>query len=111
MAEHDALIFQYSHLHHLPREKEALHSLKKIASLVKPIMRARSWKVATLAEFYPDQSNLLGEYGIAPLRIETDGLKELTKIEAKGYVFASVTLAIRISFSRSNKLLTQCSMN
>ena len=60
MAEHDALVFEYSHLANLPREKEALHSLKKIASLVKPIMRARNWKVGTLAEFYPDQQNLLG---------------------------------------------------
>ena len=60
MPEHDALIFEYSHLKALPREKEALHSLKKIASLVKPIMRARNWKVGTLAEFYPSQQNLLG---------------------------------------------------
>lgn len=61
MAEHDAFIFQYSHLQKLPREKEALHSLKKIASLVKPLMRARGWKVGTLAEFYPEQQNLLGQ--------------------------------------------------
>jgi hypothetical protein len=60
MAEHDALVFEYSHLKELPREKEALHSLRKIASLVKPIMRARNWKVGTLAEFFPDQQNLLG---------------------------------------------------
>ncbi|KAG0652285.1 DNA-dependent metalloprotease WSS1 [Hyphodiscus hymeniophilus] len=60
MAEHDALVFEYSHLKGLPREKEALHSLRKIASLVKPIMRARNWKVGTLAEFFPDQQNLLG---------------------------------------------------
>ncbi|KAL2063338.1 hypothetical protein VTL71DRAFT_5143 [Oculimacula yallundae] len=60
MAEHDALISQYSHLAQLPREKEALHSIKKIASLVKPLMRARGWTVGTLAEFYPDQQNLLG---------------------------------------------------
>lgn len=67
MAEHDALVFEYSHLKNLPREKEALHSLRKIASLVKPIMRARNWKVGTLAEFYPDQQNLLGEGSFAPL--------------------------------------------
>jgi len=60
MAEHDALISGYSHLNKFPREKEALHALKKIASLVKPIMRARNWKVGTLAEFWPDQQNLLG---------------------------------------------------
>jgi hypothetical protein len=61
MAEHDALVISYSHLKNFPREKDALHTLKKIASLVKPIMRARGWKVGELAEFYPDQQNLLGK--------------------------------------------------
>lgn len=60
MPEIDALVSQYSHLDKFSREKEALHSLKKIASLVKPIMRARGWTVGTLAEFYPEQQNLLG---------------------------------------------------
>ena len=60
MPEHDALISQYSHLAQFEREKDALHALKKIASLVKPLMRARNWTVGTLAEFYPDQHNLLG---------------------------------------------------
>ncbi|CCD46672.1 putative zinc metallopeptidase protein [Botrytis cinerea BcDW1] len=58
--ERDALISSYSHLKGMKREAEALHSLKKIASLVKPIMRARHWRVGTLTEFYPDQQNLLG---------------------------------------------------
>lgn len=58
--EHDALIGSFSHLANLPREKEALHALKKIASVVKPIMRARGWKVGQLAEFYPNENNLLG---------------------------------------------------
>lgn len=62
MAEHDPLVMSYSHLSDFPRAKEALHSLKKIASLVKPIMRARSWRVGELAEFWPDQTNLLGRY-------------------------------------------------
>ncbi|KAF8865284.1 WLM-domain-containing protein [Acephala macrosclerotiorum] len=60
MPEIDALVSNYSHLDKLPREKDAIHSLKKIASLVKPIMRARGWRVGTLAEFYPEQQNLLG---------------------------------------------------
>lgn len=60
LQEHNALIYAYSHLKKLKREDEALHTLRKIASLVKPIMRARSWQVGTLAEFYPDQQNLLG---------------------------------------------------
>jgi hypothetical protein len=61
MAEHDPLVLSYSHLKGFPREKDALHILKKVASLVKPIMRARGWKVGELAEFFPDQANLLGK--------------------------------------------------
>jgi hypothetical protein len=60
MPEHDALVFSYVHLAQFPRANDALHTLKKIASLVKPIMRARGWKVGELAEFYPQQANLLG---------------------------------------------------
>ncbi|KAG5657605.1 hypothetical protein KAF25_006169 [Fusarium avenaceum] len=60
MSEHDALVLSYSHLAKLPRASDALQILKKVASLVKPIMRARNWKVRELAEFYPDQQNLLG---------------------------------------------------
>lgn len=60
MAEIDPLVFSYSHLAKFPREKDALHILKKVASLVKPIMRARNWKVGQLTEFYPEQHNLLG---------------------------------------------------
>jgi DNA-dependent metalloprotease WSS1 len=68
MAEIDALILSYSHLADFPRAKEAIHTLKKIASIVKPIMRARGWKVGELAEFFPDQANLLGEYYYLKLR-------------------------------------------
>ncbi|KAJ4271356.1 hypothetical protein NW762_000058 [Fusarium torreyae] len=60
MPEHDALVLSYSHLAKLPRASDALQTLKKVASLVKPIMRARNWKVRELAEFYPEQHNLLG---------------------------------------------------
>ncbi|KAM0329162.1 hypothetical protein ACHAQA_004458 [Verticillium albo-atrum] len=60
MPEHDALVLAYSHLGDFPRANEALVTLKKVASLVKPIMRARGWRVRELAEFYPDQFNLLG---------------------------------------------------
>ena len=60
MPEVDPLILSFSHLAKLPRANDALQSLKKIASLVKPIMRNRRWKVKTLAEFYPNQPNLLG---------------------------------------------------
>lgn len=61
MPELDALVRNYSHLKAFSRHQDALHTLKKIASVVKPIMRARGWKVGELAEFYPDQQNLLGK--------------------------------------------------
>lgn len=61
MPEHDPLIRNYRHLANFPRAQEALLALKKVASLVKPIMRARGWRVPELAEFFPDQHNLLGE--------------------------------------------------
>ncbi|KAF9891042.1 hypothetical protein FE257_004977 [Aspergillus nanangensis] len=60
MREIDPLVLEYQHDKHRPRESEALHTLQKIASLVKPIMRRRDWKVGTLCEFYPNQRNLLG---------------------------------------------------
>ncbi|KAF4457940.1 hypothetical protein F53441_195 [Fusarium austroafricanum] len=60
MPEHDALVQSYSHMAKYPRSSDALQTLKKVASLVKPIMRARNWKVRELAEFYPEQHNLLG---------------------------------------------------
>jgi len=62
MPEIDPLVLSYSHLSDFPRAKDALFTLQKVASLVKPLMRARGWKVGQLAEFYPDQANLLGEY-------------------------------------------------
>jgi hypothetical protein len=61
MSGADEQIGAYTHLDKLERAADALHTLKKIASLVKPIMRARGWRVGTLSEFYPDQQNLLGK--------------------------------------------------
>ncbi|KAK4128843.1 WLM-domain-containing protein [Parathielavia appendiculata] len=58
--EIDPVIHSFTHLKHYPREDEALHFLKRIASLVKPLMRARGWTVKSLSEFHPDQANLLG---------------------------------------------------
>ncbi|OCL03138.1 WLM-domain-containing protein [Glonium stellatum] len=60
MREIDAHFDAYEHLKHLPREQEALHMLRRAASLVKPMMRKRGWKVQTLAEFLPDDPRLLG---------------------------------------------------
>lgn len=60
MPEYEGLVGSYVHLAKEPRANDALHTLKKVASLVKPIMRARGWKVGQLAEFYPTDPNLLG---------------------------------------------------
>ncbi|PTB55399.1 hypothetical protein M431DRAFT_83533 [Trichoderma harzianum CBS 226.95] len=60
MPEHDPLVLSYTHLAQFRRAGEALTILKKVASLVKPIMRSRGWKVGELVEFYPNQQNLLG---------------------------------------------------
>lgn len=59
--EHDPLVLSYRHLKDFPRQDEALDALKKVASQVKPIMRARGWIVSELAELHPDRQNLLGE--------------------------------------------------
>jgi hypothetical protein len=64
MREIDAHFDAYEHLKHLPRDAEALHMLRKAASMVKPMMRKRGWKVGTLAEFLPDEAQLLGEYAV-----------------------------------------------
>ena len=58
--ELDPLVAEYQHDQHRPRAPEALLTLRKIASLVKPLMRQRNWRVSVLCEFYPEQSNLLG---------------------------------------------------
>jgi len=58
--EHDALISSYEHLPTMPRAADALHTIRKIASLVKPIMRKHGWRVRILSEFYPDDQRLLG---------------------------------------------------
>ena len=60
MREIDPLVTEYQHLDSLPRAADALRTLQKIASIVKPIMRQRGWRVGTLCEFYPDERNLLG---------------------------------------------------
>lgn len=59
-SELEPLVDQFQHDAHRPRADEALRALRKVASLVKPIMRQRNWRVGTLCEFYPPESNLLG---------------------------------------------------
>ena len=59
-SELEPLVDQFQHDAHRPRADEALKALRKISSLVKPIMRQRNWRVGTLCEFYPEEGNLLG---------------------------------------------------
>ncbi|KAL6248986.1 hypothetical protein RBB50_004049 [Rhinocladiella similis] len=59
-SELDPLVDEFQHLSEKSRPREALQMLQKIASMVKPIMRQRNWRVGVLTEFYPRESNLLG---------------------------------------------------
>jgi len=56
----DIWVLSYEHLKGRPRSNDALSLLKKVASLVKPIMRSHSWRLPVLAEFFPDSPNLIG---------------------------------------------------
>ncbi|KAL2154394.1 hypothetical protein VTH82DRAFT_3070 [Thermothelomyces myriococcoides] len=58
--QNNPLFSSYTHLKGMPREREALDLLKRLAALVKPIMQARKWKVGTLSEMYPPEANLWG---------------------------------------------------
>lgn len=60
-------IQSFSHLKDKPKADRALALLQKIASLVKPIMRKHGWTLPVLAEFFPDQTNLLGERATLPI--------------------------------------------
>lgn len=61
LKESEPLFNSYEHLQGLPRGDSALQMLRKIASLVKPIMRKRGWRVQVLAEFLPQEVSLKGE--------------------------------------------------
>ena len=60
LKEHEPLFTTYEHLKGLPRSDSALTMLRKVASMVKPIMRKQGWRVEVLAEFLPPEANLLG---------------------------------------------------
>jgi len=60
LSETEALISSYEHLSSQSNSAEALLILRKIGSLVKPIMRKRGWRVGVLSEFLPTDKNLLG---------------------------------------------------
>ena len=55
LKESEPLFNNYEHLQGLPRGDKALEMLRKIASLVKPIMRKRNWRVQILSEFLPTE--------------------------------------------------------
>ncbi|KDR85584.1 hypothetical protein GALMADRAFT_204981 [Galerina marginata CBS 339.88] len=55
----DVFVLSFTHLKDKPNANGALHILEKVASLVKPIMRKRGWVLPVLAEFFPDNPNLL----------------------------------------------------
>lgn len=60
LKEHEPTFHTYEHLQGLPRGDAALTMLRKVASMVKPVMRKRGWNVQVLAEFLPAEANLLG---------------------------------------------------
>ena len=60
LKEPEPTFHTYEHLQGLPRSDAALTMLRKVASMVKPVMRKRGWKVQILAEFLPQEQNLLG---------------------------------------------------
>ncbi|OAA73853.1 wlm [Cordyceps fumosorosea ARSEF 2679] len=60
MVNQDQQVWSYVHLARLPRADDALQMLRRVASAVKPIMRNHQWRVGELAEFYPNNANLLG---------------------------------------------------
>lgn len=115
MSERDPLIYSYTHLREFRREQEALHTLKKIASLVKPIMRARGWKVRELAEFYPSQHSLLGESPSATstpkltCRVPPPNTPQVsTSTGARESFCGSGTPVTKTSSSPSSKSPTRC---
>lgn len=61
LQDHDSLFHAYEHLTGVPDSNEGLTRLRRIASLVKPIMRKRGWQVQVLTEFMPETPNLLGK--------------------------------------------------
>ncbi|KAJ3890434.1 WLM domain-containing protein [Lentinula edodes] len=57
----EVYVQSFTHLKDRKSADKALEMLRRVASLVKPIMRKHSWVLPVLAEFFPDNPNLLGE--------------------------------------------------
>ena len=107
MPELDPLIDGFSHLVEMRRGDEALTTLKKVASLVKPIMRQRGWRVGTLAEFYPPEKNLLGML-FDDEHLPNADVKVSTGITGRRYACVCGILETIGSSCRWKKSLTRC---
>ncbi|KAF7971404.1 hypothetical protein HWV62_21250 [Athelia sp. TMB] len=59
-ASTDNFVITITHLKDRPKSDQALPMLRRIASLVKPIMRKHRWTLPVLAEFFPESPNLIG---------------------------------------------------
>jgi hypothetical protein len=68
----DIFVRTFSHLKDKYNADKALQILKRIASLVKPIMRKHNWVLPVLAEFFPDDANLLGTCPLFSILEQTD---------------------------------------
>ncbi|KAH7334477.1 WLM domain-containing protein [Rhizoctonia solani] len=55
-----SLVRAFTHLANQLHAPEALHTLKRVADLVHPIMKKHGWVLPVLAEFFPDDERLLG---------------------------------------------------
>lgn len=62
MSANASLIQAFTHLKKKSKPDEALALLKRVASLVKPIMKDHGWSLPCLAEFFPTNPGLLGEW-------------------------------------------------
>jgi len=56
----DTFVKSFTHLKDRPKADRALPMLQRVASLVKPIMRKHGWVLPVLAEFFPEEHNLVG---------------------------------------------------
>jgi hypothetical protein len=57
----ETFIKSFTYLKGRPKSDRALPLLQRIGSLVKPIMRKHAWVLPVLAEFFPEEQNLVGK--------------------------------------------------
>ena len=79
----DVYVKSFTHLKDRHRADDALKFLQRIASLVKPIMRKRGWVLPILAEFFPDNPNLLGAYRVSFCLLSASVASEVRNMYAK----------------------------